>query len=98
MWMRGYLERERGLKLYYKPTEFTVGRRHLLLAHGDNINVQDKPALAFMNAVFRSRVIRALFSWLVHPDLSMRFGKWWSGSSRKNHTSDERFDKAARRC
>ena len=74
MWMRGYLERECGLKLYYKPTEFTVGRRHLLLAHGDNINVQDKPALAFMNAVFRSRVIRALFSWLVHPDISMRFG------------------------
>lgn len=95
MWMRGYLERECGLKLYYKPTEFTVGRRHLLLAHGDNINVQDKPAVAFMNAVFRSRVIRALFSWLVHPDISMRFGKWWSGSSRKNHTSDERFDKAA---
>ena len=38
-----------------------------------------------MNATFRSRVVRALFSWLVHPDLSMRFGKWWSGSSRKAH-------------
>ena len=26
-----------------------------------------------------------LFSWLIHPDLALKFGHWWSGKSRKSH-------------
>ena len=58
------------------------------LAHGDNLNIKDKPMLRAMNGFFRSKVARFLFSWLIHPDLAMKFGRWWSGKSRKSHNSD----------
>ena len=45
--------------------------------------------LQLMNATFRSRTARKLFSWLVHPDLALKFGKWWSGKSRKSHGGEE---------
>ena len=38
-----------------------------------------------MNRIFRSRTLRVIASWLIHPDLFLRFGQWWSGSSRKAH-------------
>lgn len=42
-----------------------------------------------VNAFFRSRIARAMFSWLVHPDLALKFGRWWSGKSRKSHSGEE---------
>ena len=35
--------------------------------------------------MFRSSVLRWLFSWFMHPDVALRFGRWWSGKSRKSH-------------
>jgi UDP-2,3-diacylglucosamine hydrolase len=49
------------------------------------MNIQDQPALRLMNTIFRSRGLRKVASWLIHPDLFLRFGKWWSGKSRKSH-------------
>lgn len=95
MWQSGYLERECGVKLHFAPERIELAGRSLLIAHGDNINVGDRPLLRFMNAVFRSRSIRWLFARLVHPDLAMRFGLWWSGSSRKSHGEGPSFERAA---
>ena len=39
-----------------------------------------------MNTGFRSPMLRTLFSWLIHPDIAMSFGQWWSGKSRKSHS------------
>ena len=85
MWVRDYLAIECGIEIYTAPIEITLCGRRMLLAHGDNMNIKGQPALKLMNAIFRSRVIRFLFSWGVHPDLAMKFGLWWSGSSRKSH-------------
>ncbi len=85
MWVGDYLRRECGVELYTEPRCFDLGGRRLFLAHGDNMNIGRRPALKLMNTVFRSKVIRRLFSWLVHPDLAVRFGRWWSDSSRKSH-------------
>ena len=68
------------------------GIRRVFLAHGDNMKIDHLPVLRFMNAVFRSKTIRFLFSWLVHPDWAMRFGQWWSGKSRKSHLASEMGD------
>ena len=48
-------------------------------------NIKGQPMLKLINAIFRSKVLRAIFSWIIHPDLFLRFGQWWSGSSRKAH-------------
>ena len=88
MWSRDYLERECGVKILYKPQRMTLAGKKLFIAHGDNMNVGNKPMLKLMNTGFRSRTLRFLFSWLVHPDLALRFGQWWSGKSRKSHAKD----------
>ena len=41
--------------------------------------------LRLMNAFFRSKPLRFIASWIIHPDLFLKFGQWWSGSSRKAH-------------
>lgn len=85
MWVGDYLTKECGIELYTKPQTFTLAGKTLFVAHGDNMNIGFKPILGLMNAMFRSKVLRKIASWLIHPDLFMRFGKWWSGKSRKSH-------------
>ena len=57
----------------------------LNFAHGDIMKIDGQPMLKFLNRIFRSRTLRWLFSWGVHPDWALRFGHWWSGRSRKGH-------------
>ena len=88
MWVGDYLTEECGITIYTKPQTFTIAGKTLYVAHGDNMNIKNQPVLRLMNATFRSRIARVLFSWLVHPDLALKFGKWWSGKSRKSHSKD----------
>lgn len=85
MWVRDYLATECGVEIYTKPIFEEVAGRRLFLAHGDNMRIDGDPMLKLMNTIFRSGVARSLFSWLVHPDLALKFGHWWSGKSRKSH-------------
>ena len=88
MWMYDYLQRECGVEICFSPQEVTISGKQLFLAHGDNMNIKDKPLLRLMNTTFRSRSARKIFSWLVHPDLAMKFGKWWSEKSRLSHSKE----------
>ena len=85
MWVCDYLSHECGVEVHTRPVETELCGRRMLLAHGDNMNIRGQYALQLMNTVFRSRVLRFLFSWGVHPDLAMKFGSWWSDSSRRKH-------------
>lgn len=89
MWCYDYFERECGIKIFRKPQRVDILGSSYHLAHGDNLNIKDKPMLRAMNGFFRSSVARFLFSWLIHPDLAMKFGRWWSGKSRKSHRGDD---------
>lgn len=93
MWVTDYLTRECGIEIHTSPCVMELAGKRVFIAHGDNMNITGKPMLRLMNAIFRSHTARVLFSWLVHPDLAMRFGHWWSGSSRKSHgqESDQKF-------
>ena len=86
MWAKDYLERECGIKTFFTPQTVELAGKRLFVAHGDNMNIKNQPVLRLINATFRSRIARVLFSWLVHPDLALKFGKWWSGKSRKSHS------------
>ena len=88
MWARDYLAKECGVELYHTPQEFCIAGKNIFVAHGDNMNIKNLPMLRLMNTAFRSKAVRWLFSWLVHPDWAMIFGKWWSGKSRKSHAKD----------
>ncbi len=87
MWVGDYLEKECGVELYTTPQIFDLGAHRVYLAHGDNLNIRQKPLLKAMNWAFRSRTMKWLFSTFVHPNLAIRFGRWWSSLSRKGHNN-----------
>ena len=88
MWVGDYLTEECGITLYTKPQTFTLACKTLFVAHGDNMNIKGQAVLRAMNAMFRSKSLRKIASWLIHPNCFMRFGQWWSGKSRKSHNTD----------
>lgn len=91
MWVGDYLTRECGIEIYTAPQLMTLSGRRVFVAHGDNMKIDGQPMLKLLNRTFRSRTMKRLFSWGVHPDLAMKFGHWWSGKSRKSHNDkDER--------
>ena len=85
MWVKEYLAAECGIELYTTPQVFDLEGKRVFVSHGDNTNIKNQPMLRLLNAFFRSKVLRAVVSWIIHPDLFMAFGQWWSGSSRKAH-------------
>ncbi len=88
-WINDYFEAECGMEVYTKPQIFDIEGKRVYIAHGDNLNVKRDPLLKLMNNGFRSKWLRWWFSTLVHPDLALKFGQWWSGSSRKKHANEE---------
>lgn len=86
MWIYEYLSEECGMELYTAPRLFELSGRRVHVAHGDNLNVKSDFVLRLMNRTFRSNSIRKIFSAVVHPDLALKFGHWWSNSSRKSHS------------
>ena len=91
-WVRDYLPAECGIERYTAPQLLAINGQQLFLAHGDHMGVGREPRL--LNRIFRSRTLRWLFSWGVHPDLALRFGQWWSGLSRKSHLQEGPADPA----
>ncbi len=85
MWVGDYFARECGMEVHTSPQVLTLHGRRIFIAHGDNMQIDGKPMLKLLNRIFRSRMLRWLFAWGLHPDLAMRFGQWWSGKSRKSH-------------
>lgn len=92
MWVGDYLTRECGIEVCTAPQVMPFYDRQVFIAHGDNMNIDGQPMLKLLNTIFRSRTLKFLFSWGVHPDLALRFGLWWSEQSRKKHASGEGFD------
>ena len=88
MWVGDYLARECGLEIHTAPQVMTLSGKKVFIAHGDNMKIDGQPMLKFLNRIFRSRTLKWLFSWGVHPDWALRFGHWWSGKSRKSHAAD----------
>ncbi len=85
-WVRDYFAQECDMEIYTTPQIFEVEGKKIYLAHGDSLNVKGNPMLRLMNWTFHSQFIRALFSTIVHPDLALKFGHWWSRSSREKHS------------
>ena len=86
MWVGDYLSARCGIELHTRPLDGVehYGKR-LFLAHGDDMNIGFNPPLWCINRLFRSRWLRRLACRIVPYDTMQRFGRWWSGRSRKSH-------------
>ena len=76
MWVTDYLTRECGVEICTAPQLMTLAGRRIFIAHGDNMRIDGQPMLKLLNRIFRSRTLRVLFSWGLHPDLALKFGHW----------------------
>lgn len=86
MWLSDYFSSELGATLHFEPISVELQGKSLFIAHGDNTG--QRPFLGrTLNRIFRSRTARWMFQRFIHPDASMRFGKWWSSSSRHTRGS-----------
>lgn len=92
MWAFDYLETECGVKVHHKAEVIQLYGKRVFVAHGDDIHARRGGFFVrLMNGIFRSKVMRWLFSHLLHPDAALRFGQWWSSSSRKSKDVAHRF-------
>lgn len=85
MWQGDYLQKECGVRIHHKAEVVEIGGKRVAIEHGDEIYAHALGgATRLMNAIFRSRTCRWLFSHLIHPDFALRFGQGWSHGSRKS--------------
>lgn len=91
MWMRGYFEKEIGIKaIYREPVRKEFNGRKFFIGHGDGLGPGDH-GYKFIKKVFSNRFCQWLFARL-HPNLGMGMAQYWSRKSRiANGPKDETF-------
>ena len=90
MWMQEYFEKECGMVVHKEESRITLLGKSFLLRHGDAVDVKSISA-RLMNSIFRSKTLHWLFSRLIHPDIALKFGLWWSGHSRDSKPISHEF-------
>jgi len=81
MWMRGYFEKELGMKVYHEPQEFEWNNKKFYIAHGDGLGPGDH-GYKFIKKIFRNRLCQWLFGQL-HPTVGMGLANYFSRKSRE---------------
>lgn len=82
LWVGDYFAREIGMTVHLEPTVFDLCGRRLLIAHGDGLGKIGDWKYALLRRIFHSRFLRRFFSAVLHPNVMMRFGHWWSSHNR----------------
>jgi UDP-2,3-diacylglucosamine hydrolase len=90
MWMKGYFEKELGIKVYHNPEEFELHGKHFFIGHGDGLGPGDH-RYKFIKKVFRNKLLKKLFGFL-HPHSGIGLASYFSRKSRKaTGVTDEKF-------
>lgn len=80
-WARDYFTEQVGADVYHSPQLFERQGVKFLVVHGDGLGKSDWVGRT-LNRLFNSKSARWMFQRFIHPDVAMRFGKWWSNSNR----------------
>ena len=90
MWVGDYFIRECGLDIHHEGLLIELDGKKIYIDHGDKAVTGNFKA-AFTQTILRSKLARSLFSALVHPDLALKLGQWWSGQSRRRRDGKHCF-------
>lgn len=82
LWAFDYLHEECGVTLHGEYALFQLCDRRVFVGHGDALGKSDFMG-RLLSRMFRTRWIQGACATLLHPNLFMKFGAWWSGSNRK---------------
>jgi len=87
MWAFDYLSHELNITLHGSPVFTEFGEKKFYLAHGDGLGPGDH-GYKFIKRVFASPFNQWLFR-LLHPDIGIKMGLFWSRKSRNASTERE---------
>ncbi len=76
LWMRDYLEKETGARIFFDKTTLTSQGKSMLLAHGDGLGPGDTK-YKILKKIFTNKLCQWLFRWL-HPDIGIKIAQLWS--------------------
>ena len=85
LWMRDYLEKEVGAKIFKNPQVFSINNHEFYIGHGDGLGPGDK-GYKRMKKLFTNPIAKKLFYFL-HPDFAVWLGK--SASRRNKYISGD---------
>jgi UDP-2,3-diacylglucosamine hydrolase len=88
-WAGLSFEKHLNVTLHHEPIWVTIGRKKVLLIHGDGISDLDKK-YRLMKKVLRNRFNIFLFRWL-HPDLGIALANALSHASKRRDRNYEKY-------
>lgn len=80
VWAYDYLPAEIGMKVYREPVIREMDGYRFYIAHGDGLG-NGENGYKILKWIFTNKVLQWLFA-RIHPNAALKFGKWWSKSSR----------------
>ena len=82
LWVQDYFAKEIGMTVHAGPEVFDLYGKAVFLAHGDGLGKTGDWKYSLLRRIFHSRFLRRVFSAVLHPNVMMRFGHWWSSHNR----------------
>ncbi len=83
LWTFGYLAQEIGLTVHQTPQIIELLGKRFFIAHGDGLK-DIGVGLRLLRRIFHSPLLQKCFG-LLHPDIGISFGNWWSNRNRQKH-------------
>lgn len=81
LWLLDYLHKECGVQIIRERYQLLErGGKKLLLGHGDGLGPKER-GYKFLRYIFEHKLLNFLFRNLVHPDLAIRLGLFFSRQS-----------------
>lgn len=80
LWMRDYLVKECGVRIFREPEMHEFSGRRFLLHHGDGLGPGDEK-YKILKRIFTNSLAQWFFG-MLHPDLGIRLASGWSKKSR----------------
>jgi UDP-2,3-diacylglucosamine hydrolase len=91
-WKGNFLTKEIGINVYFKPIEASIGKKKVLIHHGDGF-LRSVLSFRFIKKILRNRVNIFLYK-LIHPDIGIPLGKIVARAIRENNFKKINLDKA----
>ncbi len=82
LWIRDYFEKEIGMTVHTAPEVFELHGETVFIAHGDGLGKTGDWKYSLLRRIFHSGFLKRFFSAVLHPNVMMRFGHWWSSHNR----------------